>query len=330
MGLNIRNKASLEHDLVIIYDDLYTHMSYITGLGAQATKDKINAMINLGKGIVSTCITEKKAKELHLPLMYQESSSSVISNAAVSIDYKDTSTGISASERSQTIKSLHASSNPEDFKKPGHVFPLISCEKNLPDRPGIAETSIELFKPFIENPVTYVCEILNEHGHVSSIHEVQKTASQNHMKIFKMSQIVTSYLKRKKWLDVVDTNQVYVGDTPLTIFNVKNHLYPSQFIVYINADHADHAILNNVTFHDECMCGDVIELHHQCWCPKHLREYMLDMLKGELDGIVYQRYNNDELSSISSLYKAIIGEQIKELVKEELNNTTMNRTSLSV
>jgi hypothetical protein len=118
-------------ELIIVIDDIETQTGYLMGLAEMVTAQNVNLMTKIGKGLVYVCIDDKKAKDLMLPLMDHSNSSK---NFTVSIDYKSTTTGISAFERCDTIKAMTTQEvKPDDFKKPGHVFPLVFSDNGILD-----------------------------------------------------------------------------------------------------------------------------------------------------------------------------------------------------
>ncbi|MDR7075939.1 3,4-dihydroxy-2-butanone 4-phosphate synthase [Neobacillus niacini] len=176
--------------LIIIYDDIKTHMGIIIGLGEYVNAEKVNLMTKIGRGLVYACITEERAKQLQIPKM-EENNIEETKPFAVSIDYKDTTTGISSFERSDTIKALtNEEVKPDDFKRPGHVFPLISKEKGLMERVDLTEAVVDLSKLVSNIHVGYMVEILNEIGDVASKAEVEEVSVAGGLPIIQMSDLL--------------------------------------------------------------------------------------------------------------------------------------------
>jgi 3,4-dihydroxy-2-butanone 4-phosphate synthase len=178
-------------ELIIAYDDVETQMASLVGLAEKATPQNVNMMTKIGKGLVYVCLTEDKAKQLKLPFMVRDNENHLSKSFTVSVDFKSTTTGISAFERADTIKSFtNKSIQPDEFRRPGHVFPLISKEKGLLQRIGIAEAAVDLAKMVSAAPVAYICEILNSSGEIASQEEVAKLASHHGLQIVKVSDIM--------------------------------------------------------------------------------------------------------------------------------------------
>ncbi|WP_078427610.1 3,4-dihydroxy-2-butanone-4-phosphate synthase [Alkalihalobacterium alkalinitrilicum] len=158
--------------LVILIDDVETHLSYLMGLAETVTGEQINLMTKIGKGLVYVCINNRKAKQLNLPLMTGKINGS--KNFTVSIDHNTSTTGISAFERADTIKAItEKGSKPDDFKRPGHIFPLVYSDNRLLDHMGVVEASADLAKKLSNSSeTTYLCEILNKDGGLPTNKEV--------------------------------------------------------------------------------------------------------------------------------------------------------------
>lgn len=176
-------------NLVILIDDVETHSSYLMGLAETVTGQYVNLMTKIGKGLIYVCINNRKAKQLNLPLM--DGKNNPNKNFTISIDHHTSTTGISAFERANTIKEvLNEDSKPEDFLKPGHVFPLVYSDNGMLDYIGVVEASADLAKISSSfSGITYLCEILNKQGDVATIHEVADISKEYNIPSIKITEI---------------------------------------------------------------------------------------------------------------------------------------------
>ncbi|MBM4761839.1 3,4-dihydroxy-2-butanone-4-phosphate synthase [Bacillus sp. B15-48] len=197
--------------LIIIYDDINTHMGTIVGLGEYVNSEKVNIMTKIGRGLVYACITEERAKQLKIPKM-EDNQLEGTKPFAVSVDYKDTTTGISSFERSDTIKALtYEEVQADDFKRPGHIFPLISKERGLMERVDLAEAVVDLAKMVSNIHIGYMSEILNTNGDVASKKEVEEVSQANALPLLKMSEL----LEMKKDHDICTFNGMVINGRKL-------------------------------------------------------------------------------------------------------------------
>jgi 3,4-dihydroxy-2-butanone 4-phosphate synthase len=181
--------------LNIIYDDIGAQIGYLMQFTQNITPDLVNYMIKFGRGLVYTCITEEKAQELKLPILYSgyADKENINKNFTVSVDYCLTTTGISAEERAVTIKAF---TDPlvvaEDFRRPGHVFPLVSKSQGLLERVGIAEATIDLATFSLYEPSAFICEILNALGDIASWEEINQLALEHELNVIKISELLAA------------------------------------------------------------------------------------------------------------------------------------------
>lgn len=160
--------------------------------------EKVNFMATFGRGLICCTITEERAKELDLPLMVDDNTCPYKTAFTISVDAKaDTTTGISASDRAITIERL-ADTNykPEDFVKPGHMFPLIAKNGGVQERRGQTEASVDLAKMAGLTPSGTICEIMNEDGSMARLPDLIIYAKKHNLKIISIEDMVV-YLNQK-------------------------------------------------------------------------------------------------------------------------------------
>lgn len=180
--------------LVVLFDDMLHDTGYFMGIAENVSAPNINLMTKIAKGLTYVCMPEEKAQQLELPLMVEDSEHF---QATVSIDHVSTTTGISVFERMQTIKELTKPNvRPDEFQKPGHIFPLVSKEKGLLQRVSIVEASVDVAKMCSDIPLAYISEILNEAGEVATIEEIRNILVSENMTILYVSDLLKHFRKR--------------------------------------------------------------------------------------------------------------------------------------
>jgi 3,4-dihydroxy 2-butanone 4-phosphate synthase/GTP cyclohydrolase II len=148
-------------------------------------------MITLGKGLVCAPIHQDVAKRLSLPLMVSSNNESFRTAFTVSIDAKSNTTGISAQERADTLNLLaDPTSKPQDFVRPGHMFPLIGKNGGIQERPGHTEASLRLMELAGLHPVAVICEIILPNGKMARRPDLFKMAKELKMPILEISQLM--------------------------------------------------------------------------------------------------------------------------------------------
>lgn len=322
----------MNDNLVVIEDDITTNTSYLMSIGTAVTPENINFMIKYGKGIVYVCISEETARILKLPYMDRSGGAKgLLKNSTISIDYKTTTTGISANERATTIKMLSISKNSEDFRQPGHIFPLIYKKKknDFLKKPNIINAAYTLSQivTSLKNTETtpVLCQILNKHGNIASPSEVRRLSFKHNLTTLTISEIIELHIKHLEWLKVTDYATIQIQNETIDVYKMDNFLYNTQICVYVNTKTKE---LKNFSFHKECLWGDILYISDKCDCCHHLKEHLGYLINGQVDCVVYQRYTaNEKFVSINC--ENIINRQIKQLIQQKLE-ANLQKSSLIV
>ncbi|MTI87227.1 MAG: 3,4-dihydroxy-2-butanone-4-phosphate synthase [Balneolaceae bacterium] len=191
----------------------------------KVSSEAINLMVTHGRGLVCTPITKKKAEKLKLDNMVPEGADPDEANFTISIDHKKlTTTGISAQDRANTIKELASDdAKPLDFRRPGHVFPLLAVEGGVLRRAGHTEAAIDLARLAGLKPVGIICEIMKENGEMARVNDLAEIAEEFNMKFITIKDLI-AYRNEHETLvhEVMDVNlPTMYGDFSLRAFKEK-------------------------------------------------------------------------------------------------------------
>lgn len=178
--------------VIIVDDEDRENEGDLVFAGEKTTPELVNFMTKYGRGLICTTLTPERAKELDLPLMADENTCPFGTAFTISVDAKDdTTTGISAFDRSLTIERLtNEDFGPEAFMKPGHMFPLIANPGGVLARRGQTEASIDISKMAGLKPTGVICEILNDDGTMARLPELRKFADEHSMKLISIECMV--------------------------------------------------------------------------------------------------------------------------------------------
>lgn len=183
--------------IIVVDDEQRENEGDFIVLGQYATPENINFMAVHGRGLICTPISSAIAERLSLHSMVEQNTDYHQTAFTVSIDHKSAKTGISAFERSTTIMSLFdEKSIVDDFKRPGHVFPLLAKEGGVLERRGHTEASIDLAKLCDSAEVAVICEIMNDDGTMARLPELEIIAQQHQLKLISIEDLV-QYIKQK-------------------------------------------------------------------------------------------------------------------------------------
>jgi 3,4-dihydroxy 2-butanone 4-phosphate synthase / GTP cyclohydrolase II len=161
------------------------------GLADHVTPEMINFMAKEGRGLICVPIQHALADKLQLPPMVTNSSDPRSTAFTISIDHRETSTGISAFERAHTIsKMVDAGAIADDFTRPGHIFPLIAKDGGVLNRNGHTEAAVDLAMLAGANPVGVIVEILNEDGTMARVKNLKLIADKFDLKMITIQDLI--------------------------------------------------------------------------------------------------------------------------------------------
>ncbi|MFW5995814.1 MAG: bifunctional 3,4-dihydroxy-2-butanone-4-phosphate synthase/GTP cyclohydrolase II [Halanaerobiaceae bacterium] len=249
-----------------------------------ADKESINFMIKEGRGLVCVPLEEKRIKKLELPQMVQENTDSHETAFTVSVDHKDTTTGISAAERARTVAELvNPESEPEDFARPGHIFPLQAKKGGVLRRAGHTEAAVDLARLAGLKPAGVICEIIKENGEMARLPELEDFAEEHGLKLINIEDLI-KYRKRKDKL----VKEAARAELPTSFGEFKIRIY------HTDIDNREHVALIKgdvsnredilVRVHSECLTGDIFG-SRRCDCGQQLAA-ALQMIEEEGHGVL--------------------------------------------
>jgi len=307
---------------LIIFDDVNKMMGYLMGDAIHVTPDKVNFMIKMGKGLVYVCITEEKARQLALLPMTGSGSTDLNKDFTVSVDFKTTTTGISAYERADTIKAFAESMTESvDFRRPGHIFPLVGKPGGLIERQGIVEGVLELSKLISGQPIGYMCEILNQNGEVATLQEVEQLSDLHDLPIVFLSEIIRKKYEEHMWLHLVNHTERMISNQPIHIYHFQNRLFSSEFTVFIRPDQAGGS---KQIYYEACQWGDLLGLSNSCSCKNHFRDYFQTLVKGNCHCLVYHRLLTK--MEVEPFKLTIIKQQMQKLIRDIMGKRYLEMT----
>ncbi len=236
------------------------------------TEETVNFMIKEARGLMCVPITKERADELELNLMTANNTDSHGTAFTISVDsLEGTTTGISVGDRYRTIKDiLNPQKKSKDFKKPGHLFPLIASKGGVLDRKGHTEASVDLAKICGYEPVSVIIEIIKDDGEMARRDDLIEFAKKHDLKIITIDHIIDY---RKKNEDLV-TREVEVvlptkfGDFKMAAFS--DEIEKKEYIAVFKGDlQGKEEVL--VRLHSECLTGDIFG-SKRCDCGEQLQK----------------------------------------------------------
>ena len=286
--------------IVVDNEDRENEGDFITA-ARNATPEVINFMATHGRGLICAPLTEEKAQELKLDMMVPSNTSLHETPFTVSIDLLGfgCTTGISASDRSKTVKALiDTSIKASDFGRPGHIFPLKSKPGGVLRRTGHTEATVDISILAGFEPCGVLVEILNEDGTMARLPELMKIAAKFNLKIISIEDLISYRLLKES----IVTRQVEVnmptewGTFNLIDYKVETNGQEHLALVKGNWDKEESVL---VRMHSSCVTGDVFG-SCRCDCGDQLHKSM-EMIEKEGKGVIV--YLNQEGRGIGLLNK---------------------------
>lgn len=285
-------KALQNNEIIIVTDDENReNEADMICAGEKVTGEMINIMAKYARGLICTPIGKNIARQFDLEMMVKNNTDNHETAFTVSIDHVDTETGISAFERAQTIRAL-ADNNTKasDFRRPGHVFPLIAKDRGVLVREGHTEATIDLMKIANLKEIGLCCEIMADDGHMLRGKAVVELAEKLGMKMTSVAEI-KKYIKENK-LDFSKNEENFLEKT--NIINLPtDHGKFKAISFYDKVEKKEHLALikgkidgeNILTrIHSECLTGDVFS-SNRCDCGNQLHKAM-EMIDEKGEGII--------------------------------------------
>ncbi len=270
---------------VIIVDDESRENEGDLVLAAEfSTRESINFIIKEARGLLCTPMLERDLLRLGIPQMVERNTDNHETAFTVSVDHVDTTTGISPEERAVTMQKLiDPNAKPEDFRRPGHVFPLRYKEGGVLVRQGHTEASIDLCKLAGLYPAAAICEITNDEGYMSRMDDLLAFSKKHGLKIASVEALIEYRKRHDKLVSIAAETKLPTkyGDFRIIIF--KNEVDHKEHLMIVKGDvRGKSDVLMRI--HSECLTGDVFG-SHRCDCGEQL-ENALRSIEEQGEGIV--------------------------------------------
>jgi len=286
--------------IIVVDDEDRENEGDFIALADKATPEVINFMITEGRGLVCLPMTNARARELDLKPMVTQNTDFHGTAFTVSIDHKDTTTGISAYERSVTVKSiLDSRASAADFRRPGHMFPLIAKDGGVLRRAGHTEATVDLARLSGSYPAGVICEVIKEDGTMARLPDLVEIAKKHELKLISIKDLIHYRNEKEK---LVQREVAVRMPTDYGVF---------QAVAYTNdVDNKEHVALVKgeidpnepvlVRVHSECLTGDVFH-SHRCDCGPQFEAALRQIDEAGRGVLLYMRQEGRGIGLINKL-----------------------------
>lgn len=269
----------------------------------KVTGEAINFMAKYGRGLICMPVEEERLKELKIGPMVENNTDNHETAFTVAIDHADTTTGISAFERALTIqKVLDANSKPEDFRRPGHVFPLVAKKGGVLERNGHTEAAVDLPKLAGLKPSGVICEIMKDDGTMARTLDLMEFAKIHNLKIITIEDLI-KYRKENE-RNEAEVERVVEIKMPTRYGDFKMY----GFINKLNGEHHVALVKGDITstnsvltrVHSECLTGDALG-SKRCDCGEQYDAAMKRIAEEGTGILLYMRQEGRGIGLINKL-----------------------------
>ncbi len=275
---------------VIIVDDEDRENEGDLALAAEkVTPEAINFMTLHARGLICLPIIGKRLDELRIPLMVGENTSRFSTAFTVSIEAKHrVSTGISASDRAETIKAvIDPATKAEDLARPGHMFPLQAREGGVLVRAGHTEAIVDLTRLADLYPAGVICEILNEDGTMARLPQLEPFSEEYGIKIVSVADLIVYRHRYEKLVHQVAEAKLPTSYGEFTAIAYKSDIDPDEHLALVMGNiSTKEPVL--VRVHSECVTGDVFH-SLRCDCGAQVSLAMENIAKEGRGVLLYMR-----------------------------------------
>ena len=265
-----------------------------------ATTENVNFMAAQGRGLICMPMSQKFCEKLQLPQMVSNNTDNHETAFTVSIDHIDTTTGISAEERGLTARKVVASdSKPSDFRRPGHMFPLLAKKNGVLERNGHTEATVDLMRLAGLKECGLCCEIMGDDGRMLRTPQLKEMAEKYNLKFITIKALQDYRKKFDKLVECVASPMLPTSFGEFRAYGYRNLLNGEHHVALVKGDIGDgNDVLCRV--HSECLTGDVFH-SSRCDCGEQLAKAM-EMIEAEGRGILlYMRQEGRGIGLLNKL-----------------------------